>query len=57
MKALVRTVSAAALIGTIGPPLLYLAGRIHLGSVHVWMLVATLAWFASAPFWMNQQRG
>jgi hypothetical protein len=55
MKALVRTVSAAALIGTILPPFLYLVGRIALGSVHVFMLVATLVWFASAPLWMNER--
>jgi len=57
MTALARSVSAAALIGTIAPPLLYLAGRVTLGSMHLWMIVATLAWFTSAPLWMNRWRG
>jgi hypothetical protein len=55
MKALARAVSALALLGILGPPLLYLAGRAELGSVHGWMLAATVAWFASAPVWMNQE--
>ena len=57
MKALARIVSAVALIGTIGPSVLFLTGRIELNAVHIWMLVATLAWFASVPFWMNEEQG
>jgi len=57
MKALARSVSAAALLGILVPPLLYLGGRSELGPAQTWMLVATIAWFASAPFWMNEERG
>jgi hypothetical protein len=56
MKALARAVSALALVGIIAPPLLYLTGRAELGSMHGWMLAATVAWFASTPLWMLEQK-
>jgi len=56
MKALARAVSALALVGILGPPLLYLAGRAELASVHGWMLAATVAWFASTPLWMLEEK-
>jgi len=57
MKALARTVSALALLGIVVPPLLYLTGRTALGPTQSWMLAATVAWFASAPLWMVDERG
>jgi len=57
MKALARAVSGVALVGILLPPLLYLAGRSELGAAQGWMLAATVAWFVSAPLWMNESRG
>ena len=53
MKTAALAISALALIGTIVPPLLFVADRIALANTKAWMLLATLAWFASAPVWMR----
>ncbi len=56
MKTLARTISGLALAGTILPPLLYFADRLDLSQVRLWMLVATVAWFAATPWWMDRGR-
>ena len=53
MTLLLKTVSAAALVGTIVPPLLYFRGGIGLEAMQSWLAVATVAWFAATPFWMK----
>ncbi len=55
MKALAQVVSLAALFGTIGPPLLFFAGRMDLDAAKGWMLVATVAWFVATPVWMDRK--
>ena len=57
MKPLLRVVSLVALAGTIGPPLLFLAGRLDLDATKLWMAVSALAWFVATPFWMEQEKG
>jgi hypothetical protein len=47
-------VSLAALIGTILPPVLFFTGHVELDAVKLWMLVATIAWFAATPVWMDR---
>jgi hypothetical protein len=56
MKHIARAVSAVALLGTIAPSMLFVSGRIDLPQVQNWMLVATVAWFATAPLWMDNNR-
>jgi len=53
MKPIARVVSWAALACTLLPPVLYFAGRIDLPAAKLWMLVATVAWFAATPVWME----
>jgi hypothetical protein len=59
MKKLLMMVSAVALVLVIGPPLLYLAGGAGLakGTMNTLMLVGTILWFVSAPFWMGRKSG
>jgi hypothetical protein len=57
MIAVARLVSWLALAGTIVPPLLFAADRITLDQSKLWMLVAAIAWFASAPLWMEHRTG
>ncbi len=57
MKPLLKLVSGLALAGTIGPPVLFLAGRLDLDATKLWMALAALAWFAATPFWMEQDEG
>jgi len=53
MKPIARVVSWAALACTLLPPVLYFAGRIDLPAAKLLMLVATVAWFAATPCWME----
>ncbi len=56
MRAFARLVSWLALVGTILPPLLFFADRLDLPQVKLWMLVATVVWFAATPVWMDRER-
>ena len=53
MKALARVVAPLALVATLLPPVLYLFQLIGDRPMKLTMLVAAVAWFASAPFWMK----
>jgi hypothetical protein len=53
LLSLARVVSLVSLVGTIVPPLLFFIDRVSLPQVHDWMMVATVAWFASASVWME----
>ena len=54
MKRAAQLVSIGALAGTIVPPALYFTGGMGLDAAKAWMLVAAIAWFASAPLWMDR---
>lgn len=57
MKRSAGILSCLALVGTIAPPVLFFAGGVTLEEMKLWMLMSTLAWFASAPFWMDRRAG
>jgi hypothetical protein len=48
-----RLVGLSALAGTIVPAALFMAGWLDHGSMQRVMLVAAVAWFAAAPWWMH----
>jgi hypothetical protein len=54
MTTVARIVSWLALGATIGPAVLFYVDMMALDQMKLWMLVATVAWFASAPVWMDQ---
>ena len=54
MRKAARLVSLVALAGTIVPPVLFFTGHMDLDGVKLGMLVATLAWFAATPVWMDR---
>jgi len=54
MRRALQTVSALALLATIGPPVLFLTGGLELAAMKGWMAVATLAWFVATPGWMGK---
>ena len=56
MRASTRLVSWLALAGTILPPVLFFVDRMNLDQAKLWMLVATVAWFAATPVWMDRDR-
>ena len=55
MRAFARLISWLALAGTILPPLLFFVDRMDLDQTKLWMLVATVAWFAATPVWMDRE--
>ena len=55
MKKFARFVSILSLVGTIAPALLFVAGRIDLAQVKLWMLIWTIAWFVATPIWMDRK--
>ncbi len=57
MKTSTQVLSWLALAATLLPSLLFFAGRIDLSQVNTWMLVATIAWFVTTPFWMEHKAG
>lgn len=52
MKSLLKFVSFIGLGLTVVPSVLVFAGSITWGTHAVMALVGTVAWFATAPFWM-----
>lgn len=52
-KRIARGIGLAALAGTIVPPALFLAGTLGHVPMQRLMLIAAVAWFAAAPFWMD----
>jgi len=54
MKTIARIVSLVALVGTIAPPVLFFLGDMGLETTKLWMLVATVVWFAATPIWMDR---
>jgi hypothetical protein len=51
-----QCISWIALVATLLPSLLFLAGSIDLATCSGLMLAATLVWFAVTPFWMGREK-
>jgi hypothetical protein len=56
MRRLLQIVSFAALVGTLGPALLYFSDAMTLSALKLWMLTASVVWFAVTPLWMGRGR-
>lgn len=54
MIATSRLVSCLALAATIVPPMLFYVDRMTLDQMKLWMLIATVVWFVTAPIWMEE---
>lgn len=50
----VRIVSWLALAGTILPAVLFMNDQMTFSRMQLLMLVATIAWFVTAPMWMER---
>jgi hypothetical protein len=48
-----KLIGLASLVGTILPPALFMVMAMPLDTVKTIMLVSTITWFVSAPFWMK----
>jgi hypothetical protein len=56
MRFALQCVSWIALVATLLPSLLFLAGSIELATCSWLMLVATIVWFTATPFWMGREK-
>jgi hypothetical protein len=56
MRLVLQFVSWAALAATALAPVLFLVGQLSLPNTKLLLLVATLAWFATTPFWMGRPK-
>lgn len=54
MKRLLPMLSAIALMLVIVPACLYLAGSVDKPQMKGLMLIGTVLWFLTAPFWMGR---
>lgn len=55
MKAAARIVSFLALAATLAIPLLFFYDRLDLAQTKAGLLVAAVAWFLTAPLWMEHR--
>lgn len=53
MKTAAMILGAAALLGTIVPPLLFLNGSLAEDAMKLGMFVSSVAWFMTAPWWLK----
>ncbi|MBN7811019.1 hypothetical protein J0A68_08635 [Algoriphagus sp. H41] len=57
MKPLLKIISFAGLLLSIGPPILLFAGKMEMDSMKLWMGIGMVAWMSTAPFWINKPSG
>ena len=55
MKAFLKILSAIGLILTLAPSFMVFSGVITLDMDKWLMLLGTIMWFVTAPFWMNKK--
>jgi len=55
MKVVLPIVSLLGLAAVIGPPVAYLAGSLDKGPMTTCMLIGTVVWFVTVPFWMGRK--
>lgn len=56
MQSILKIISFIGLILTVVPSFLVFSGAIELNDHKTLMLIGTLLWFVTAPFWMNKQK-
>jgi hypothetical protein len=56
MRTVAQILSWLALLGTLAPSVAFLAGSMTLDAVKTWMLVSTVLWFITVPFWMDRAK-
>jgi hypothetical protein len=56
MRKTLQIVSWLSLAAMMVGPAMYLAGRMELPAVKIWMLVFTVVWFATVPLWMDRKK-
>jgi hypothetical protein len=55
VKTIAVAASVSSLAGTILPAGLFVAGRLEIDAVQLWMLVSTVVWFVATPVWLTEK--
>jgi hypothetical protein len=55
MKLLLKIGSLIGLLLTMSPPILIFLGKIDLDTTKLLMTIGMVAWFSTAPFWINKK--
>lgn len=55
MKAFLKILSFIGLLLTMIPPVLIFMGKIDLDTTKLVMTIGMVAWFSTAPFWINKE--
>lgn len=55
MKLFLKTGSLIGLLLTMSPPILIFLGKIDLDTTKLLMTIGMVAWFSTAPFWINKK--
>ena len=53
MKKLLQIISSLSLGVTVVAPVLFYRNILSLDQMKAWILIATILWFSTAPFWMK----
>jgi len=53
MKSIAKIIAPLSLVATIVPPFLFMIKAMEAGPMKLIMLIATVAWFVCAPFWLK----
>ncbi len=56
MKKVLEIVSYLALVTVVAAPGMFYMGKIDMEQNKLWMLVATIVWFATASFWIGTKK-
>jgi hypothetical protein len=57
MKRLAQTLSVLALLATLISPFLFVQGQLDLPATQRWLIISTLCWFLTAPWWLGRKQG
>lgn len=56
MKRILQIISILGLILTLAPGILVFTGSLEFEAYKRWVLIGTLLWFSTAPFWVNKEK-
>jgi len=54
MKKILQIISYLGLILTVSPGFLVFMGKMSFENYKIWVIIGTLLWFTTAPFWINK---
>lgn len=56
MRLVYQLLSWVSLAATIVPSLIFMAGKMDLDRVKLWMVISMIVWFVVTPLWMERKK-